>query len=127
MPISPTGRLLPLLAALAVTTAACGSSSDGPSPSRPAEAVSANASDDARYTEEQAARLAGFRADNDGLAWTGPNECQISVIMTTRGAIDMYASAGDAVVSNPAGDVGVKFHPEPGCRTALLAALRRVK
>jgi hypothetical protein len=47
--------------------------------------------------------------------------------MTTRPAVKMYADAGDAVVTNPRGDVGVKFSPDPGCREALTAALRSVK
>jgi len=80
---------------------------------------------DARYTPAQVAKLAGFKPDPP--AWVGPNGEQIAVIVTTRGEIELYASAGDPVVTNPAGDVGVKFFPEPGARAALLEALRKVK
>jgi hypothetical protein len=44
--------------------------------------------------------------------------------MSTRAAVELYAGAGDAVVTNPAGDVGVKFYPEPGAREKLRVALR---
>lgn len=88
--------------------------------------TSFNSGSDARYTEQQVATLAHFTTSEDGLSWSGGG-CSIGVIMTTRPAVKMYADAGDAVVTNPRGDVGVKFSPDPGCREALTAALRSVK
>lgn len=114
-------RLLTLTIALAMLAGCGDKASQGAGP------VSANADGDARYTEAQVAEMAGLRSDDDGLSWTGPRDCQVSVIMTTRAALKLYADAGDAVVSNPAGDVGVKFSPDPGCREALLKALEAVK
>jgi DNA primase large subunit len=107
------------MVALLALLAGCGRSADK------APNTSFNTSGDARYTEEQVAKLAGFRTD--GISYTGPNDCQVSVIMTTGTAIATYAEAGDPVVTNPSGTVGVKFYPDPGCRDALLAALRRVR
>ncbi len=89
--------------------------------------TSFNESNDAAYTEQQVAERAGLTQDDSGISWVGPNGCQVSVIMTTRDAIETYASAGDAVVTNPAGTVGVKFYPDTGCRDALSSALKNVK
>lgn len=86
-----------------------------------------NSGNDARYTEDQVATKAGFAPDPDipGLSWSY-HGCEIAVIMTDRPTVELYASAGDDVVTNEAGDVGVKFHADPGCREKLLAALDRV-
>lgn len=86
-----------------------------------------NAAGDARYTPDQVAKIAGLKSTDGDISWTGPGGCQVSVIMTSAGEVQTYAGAGDAVVTNPRGDVGVKFFPDPGCRQKLLAALARVK
>jgi hypothetical protein len=109
--------LTALTAAGALAFAGCGET---------APSTSFNAASDPVYTEQQVADLAGFQSTDDGMAWIGSG-CQISVIMTTRASVEMYADAGDAVVTNPAGTVGVKFFPDPGCRVALLHALQDVK
>lgn len=108
--------LATLTATSALALAGCGNSQP---------ATSFNAGSDPVYTEQQVADLAGFHPTDGGIAWTGYG-CDIAVIMTTRASVEMYADAGDPVVTNPSGTVGVKFSPDPGCRTVLLRALRRV-
>lgn len=108
--------------AAAMTATGCGSRQQAASTGQ-----SLNATSDARYTVSQVARRAGLVSEDGGISWTGPGGCTVSVIMTTRAEVETYAGAGDAVVTNPAGDVGVKFQPDPGCREKLLAALAAVK
>lgn len=114
---------LPVATLLAfVALAGCGGGDDAESGGR-----SFNAEGDARYTEEQVADMAGLKLNDSGLSWSHGG-CDIAVIMTTRATVELYASAGDAVVTNPAGDVGVKFSAsDPGCREKLLAALEAVE
>lgn len=121
----PKAILLAALLVAVVLLTGCGGTGTAPT-------TSFNASTDARYTEHQVADLAGFTPTDDGIAWDyvitpGVAGCQIDVIMTTRPAVKIYADAGDAVVTNPRGDVGVKFSPDPGCREELLEALRKVR
>lgn len=85
---------------------------------------SVNSHVDGYYSESEVARLAKFTSD--GVSWYYKG-CTVYVIMTTRDMISMYTSAGDAVVVNPAGNVGVKISShDPSCRSKLHAALEGI-
>lgn len=119
--------ILPLLLAFAIV--GCG----GDDPER-----SFNEDDDARYTEQQVIDRAGFTSDvtveelkHQGIEYDirtwSLRGCEIGDVLTTRALVESYAGMGEAVVTNPAGDVGVTFSPAPGCRQKLLKALEAVE
>jgi len=54
--------------------------------------------------------------------------CSVSVLMTDKASVDLYAGAGDTVVTNPAGTAGVKTSgDEPACLAELERGLATLK
>lgn len=53
-------------------------------------------------------QAAGLTTDTDGLAYTTASGCTASVVMTNAATVNLYAGAGDTVVTNPDGTAGVK-------------------
>lgn len=64
----------------------------------------------AKYTQEQVAAALGLHRPEPGLSsWQDHSQqCVASVILLDRKQIKLYANAGDTVVTNPSGTVGVK-------------------
>jgi len=65
------------------------------------------------------------RPDDIGMATA--SDCSVSVIMTSASAVDLYAGAGDTVVTNPAGDAGVKTSNDQACLAELERGLSTLK
>lgn len=93
---------------LAALTACGGDGEDAaPKPKpKPQQAEQAQVHNAPAYTEAEVAEGLGL----DELNYVNVNgtKCEAAVIMTDAASVDMYASAGDLVVTNAAGDVGVK-------------------
>lgn len=94
-----------MLAALSQTVA-CGSGEDAAPKPPQAEPTQAQVLNAPTYTEAEVAEGLGL----DELNYVNVNgtKCEAAVVMTDANMVDMYASAGDLVVTNAAGDVGVK-------------------
>ena len=107
------------VALLAVALSSCGQSGAGTQ-------TSYNPSDPNEYSEEDVSHLAGFQRDEYGIAWDGPSGCSVAVILTNKQEIEVYASGGSPVVTNPSGDVGVKYDGSSECETTLTNALANV-
>lgn len=95
----------------------------------PASATAPAPGDDARrFTTAEVAELAGFTAIEGGRAWEGPTGCRVTEILISgtevKAALKEFSTL---VVTNPAGDVGVRFEATAGCREALTANLSAVK
>jgi len=66
---------------------------------------------------------------NGGLTYThDPSGCELAVILIGEGTVDLYASAGDNVASNPDRSIGVKITVPSGseeqrCHKALTEEL----
>lgn len=103
MHLRPAAQVFTPLLLAAALVAGCGGDSGSSNDQR-----SFNSADDPELTADQVAARAG------------------SVIMTSVDQVQLYADAGDDVVTSPSGKIGVKFFPEPGCREALLNALDQV-
>ena len=58
---------------------------------------------------------------------TPDGECDVSVVLNSKQEVELYAGAGDAVATNPAGNAGVKFSDEPGCGEQLAEGLKSLK
>lgn len=127
-----TARALPaalLLIAFALAFAACGSSDGdgGTTSATTTSTAAATTSAGARYTAQEVAKTAGFKANGDG-TWTNPTGCTVTKILLTHDEVLRDRTSPDAlVVTNGADDVGVAFASKTGCREALLANLSRVK
>ena len=62
-----------------------------------------------KYSEERVAAALGLRRPDGHAAWHDDKQaCVASRILLTRKDIKTYADAGDSVVTNPSGTVGVK-------------------
>ena len=95
----------------------------------PASATAPAPGDDVRrFTAAEVAKLAGFTAIEGGRAWEGPTGCRVTEILISgtevKAALKEFSTL---VVTNPAGDVGVRFEATAGCREALTANLSAVK
>lgn len=114
----PSRVALLLAAATAVLLfAGCGSSDDT-STAKP------TIRNPAPWTEAQVMQAAGLTTDNDGLSYKTSSGCTASVVLTSKQAVDVYAGAGDTVVTNPAGTAGVKTSgDEPDCLTEFQRGL----
>jgi hypothetical protein len=70
---------------------------------------------------------AGLTTKDDGLTYQTASGCNVSVVLTSAAQVEVYAGAGSTVVTNPAGDAGMKTSgDDPKCLRELqrgLAAL----
>jgi hypothetical protein len=105
-------------AGLLALAAACGGSADA-SPSK----VVHHESDVVKYLG-----LSGN--DNDGwVYYDNSYACDVIVILTTKEAVQLYVNAGDNIVTNPGGNVGLKLDSTQvqRCGQALTQALSGLK
>jgi hypothetical protein len=61
--------------------------------------------------------------DKDGNGWANIepfNRCEIMALLTTEAEVELYADAGDLVVTNPSRTVGVKTHSDPVSKRACV-------
>ena len=113
-----------LLIAAAVLLAGCGSDAMPDANSTPGPTIR-NASP---WTEAQVMQAAGLTTDDDGLSYSTASGCSVSVVMTDAATVELYAGAGDTVVTNPAGTAGVKTSgDEPECLAELERGLAALK
>lgn len=94
----------------------------------------------AEYTADDVIQALDLQADEDSdgtpdraaqesdLSFVTPDgQCDIAVIMVNKQQVETYASAGDSVATNPAGNAGVKFSDAPGCGDKLAEGLKKLK
>lgn len=120
-------RSLLSLAATAALIAGCGGSDDPGNDSGGAKAKPTirNA---APWTEQQVMDAAGLTSDDDGLSYSTSSGCNVSVVLTSKQAVDLYADAGSTVVTNPEGTAGVKTSgDEPDCLAELQRGLSKLR
>lgn len=80
------------------------------------------------WTEAQVMRAAGLTTDDNGITYQTASGCTASVVLTSRNAVDLYAGAGDTVVTNPDGTAGVKTSAdEPQCLAEFERGLAKLK
>jgi hypothetical protein len=108
----------PAIAALAVAgaLAGCGDDGGGGNGTSGGEQTSTlrNATPRSEVvTEEQVLRATGLRSIDNGLVYRTASGCDVALILLDRQSVDLYAGAGDTVVTNPDGYVGLKLTVEP--------------
>ncbi|HUR86331.1 MAG TPA: hypothetical protein VMY78_13400 [Solirubrobacteraceae bacterium] len=114
-------RFYPRVAAALVSTALLVAGCGGESESSNSKPTIRNA-DPARWTEQQVIDAAGLSTTNNGISYATESGCRVAVILTSASAVEVYAGAGDTVVTNPDGTAGVKTS---GADRQCLAELER--
>ena len=77
------------------------------------------------YTEQEVTAAASLTSKDGGISYTNPEGCEVAVVLTSPDEIDLYASAGDTVVTNSSGTAGVKLvNASPECQDAIAKSLR---
>jgi hypothetical protein len=72
-------------------------------------------------------QAAGLTTDDDGLSYQTASGCDVSVVLTSGQEVELYAGAGDTVVTNPDGSAGVKTSgDEPDCLAELQRGLSKL-
>jgi hypothetical protein len=122
-----------LAVAAALAAAACGSGSSATATATATSNDSGyNRPERAKYTEEQVAAALGLKRNEVG-DWDDPREqCSAPVIFTAPDQMRIYIDAGDAVTTNPSGQVGAKVVPYQGvdaqmCFDRFQAALKSLR
>lgn len=76
------------------------------------------------FTEADVVRKLDLSLTSTGAAYTTPTGCEVAVVLDTAEEVAMYRDAGDVVLTNPAGNVGVKVVALPdACRGELETGL----
>ena len=119
------------LAAAAVALALTGCSSGSEPAPASNDQVIEQAEDDAASTDQVIAHMTttlkarpdplGISPQYDAAGASDP--CTISVLMTTPEEIALYEDAGDDVIKNPSGTVGVKLTTTDADRAACMRAM----
>jgi hypothetical protein len=79
------------------------------------------------YTEQEIAEAA-LLSSKDGISYVSPGGCQVAVILDSPQEVQLYADAGDTVVTNPSGTVGLKIvGGPPGCLEAMAQNLKALE
>ncbi len=104
-----------------VALAGCGSEDKGGSGTSAVTALNA----DVPLSEEDIAKQAGFQ--HDGPIAYEYQGCQISVILPSPDYIQLYAEAGDTVITDPTGTIGAKIYDTPECVDSVGHALAKVE
>lgn len=102
---------------LAALLVGCGGSGDSSSTVFNAEA---------ELSEASIAQQAGFTPHSSGIGYEYEG-CDVAVVLTDKQEIELYAGAGDTVVTDPTGSFGVKTEDSPVCVNALTIALKKVE
>jgi len=114
--MSPTRLAVAIV--LCVAFSGCGSS-DGPQADKPT--IRNNPGPD-KWTEAQVVEAAGLTTEDGGLSYETKSGCSVAVVMTNARTVEVYAGAGDTVVTNPDGTAGLKTG---GSDQKCLAELQR--
>jgi hypothetical protein len=80
------------------------------------------------YTQQEIADAALLTSQDGGISYVSPGGCQVAVILDSPEAVQLYVDAGDTVVTNPAGTVGLKIvGGPPGCLEAMAQNLKALE
>lgn len=117
---------LTVLVATILLIGGCGGN-DTPA-SQSAKPTIRNAEPEEHWTEQQVMDAAGLTTEDGGITYQTASGCSASVVLTNKSAVEVYAGAGDTVVTNPAGTAGVKTSAnEPGCLAEFERGLAALK
>ena len=73
-----------------------------------------------KWTEQQVVDVAGLAISEGGNSYTTPLCDQIAVVLLGKNSVDLYVSAGDTIITNPDGTVGIKaIGPSQQCIDSL--------
>lgn len=121
-------RYLLLSAITATLLAGCGGSESAEPKSAAQDTNAPTIRNAPRWDEQQVISAAGLVTDDGGINYH-TNACdQIAVVLTSKNAVDLYAGAGDTVVTNPDGTAGVKvISADKTCLSELQRNLAQLK
>ena len=91
-------RLVPLSLLAVVALVGCGSSESTTT-----------------YTEQDIITATDLTLSDTGISYDTPSGCDAAVLLTNKNEVDLYADAGDTVVTNPDGTAGYKTSDDPVC------------
>lgn len=111
-----------LVAVAAMSMTACGGNEEK-AETKPQETQSAQVKNAPAMTEADLRKHLGV--DEMGVVKVKGKTCEAAVVMTSPSQVQMYADAGDLVVTNPDGNLGVKVvgDTDGSCATYFMEKL----
>lgn len=88
--------------------------------------VLAGCGDDQRdYSEQEVISALHLSSTDGGITYKTPSGCEAAVVLDSSEEVDLYGGAGDSLVTNPDGTVGVKVSSDlsAACRAEMEKAL----
>lgn len=80
------------------------------------------------WTEADVMNAAGLTTEDGGITYQTKSGCSVAVVLNTAAEVNLYASAGDTVVTNPSRTAGLKVvGASPACIAELRGALAKLK